>query len=119
MLSKKYRFHSRGGVRYVYQHGKTVRSPKMSLVFVKNTRGFTRMAVVVSKKVEKTAVGRNRIRRRVYEALRLNLDAIPKKTDYVFVVYSKEIMKMPFRELEKTLGELVAEAKVCYNKKNG
>ena len=62
---------------------------------------------------------RNRIRRRVYEALRLNLDYIPKKKDYIFVVYSKEVLEMDFKELEKLLGELVAEAKVCYNKKNG
>ena len=116
MLSKKYRFHSRGGVRYVYQKGKTVRKPKMSLVFCENTRGFTRMAVVVSKKVDKTAVGRNRIRRRVYEVLRKNLEFIPEKKDYVFVVFSRDVMTMPFSELEKTLGELVAEAKVCYNK---
>ena len=74
------------------------------------------MGVVVSKKVEKTAVGRNRIRRRIYEALRLNMEDIPKKTDYVFVVYSKDFLKMPFKEIEKILGELVAEAKVCYNK---
>ena len=86
MLNKKYRFHSRGGVKYVYQKGKTVRNPKMSLVFVKNTRSFTRFAVVVSKKVIKSAVGRNRIRRRVYEALRRNMEYIPKETDYVFVV---------------------------------
>ena len=116
MLNRKYRFHSRGGVRYVYQKGKTIRKPKMSLVFVENTRGFTRIGGVVSKKVEKTAVGRNRIRRRIYEALRLNMEDIPKKTDYVFVVYSKDFLKMPFKEIEKILGELVAEAKVCYNK---
>ena len=115
MLNKKYRFHSRGGVRYVYQKGKTVRKPKMSLVFVENTRGFTRFAVVVSKKVEKSAVGRNRMRRRIYEALRLNMENLPKRMDYVFVVYSKDIMKMPFKEIEGLLGELVAEAKVCYN----
>ena len=102
-------------MRYVYQKGKTIRSAKMSLVFVKNIRGFTRIAVVVSKKVEKTAVGRNRIRRRVYEALRLNMKDIPLKTDYIFVVYSKEVMTMPFSELEKTLGKLVEESKVCYN----
>ena len=119
MLSKKYRFHSRGGVKYVYQKGKTVRKPRMSLVFCDNTRGFTRVAVVVSKKVEKTAVGRNRIRRRIYEIIRLNFDLIPKKRDYVFVVYSKEVMTMGFSELEKLLGELVAESKMCYNKKNG
>ena len=119
MLNKKYRFHSRGGVRYVYQHGKTVRTQKMSLVFVENTRGFTRVAVVVSKKVEKTAVGRNRMRRRVYEAIRRNFELIPKGMDYVFVVYSKEIMRMPFGELEGMLGKLVEESKVCYNDKNG
>ena len=119
MLSKKYRFHSRGGVKYVYKHGKTVRKPRMSLVFGENTRGFTRVAVVVSKKVIKSAVGRNRIRRRVYEALRKNFDLVPKKTDYIFVVYDKKVGEMAFNELEKLLGELVAESKVCYNKKNG
>lgn len=117
MLSKKYRFHSRGGVRYVYQKGKTVRRARMSLVFVDNERGFTRIAVVVSKKVVKSAVGRNRIRRRVYEALRKNFDLIPKKRDYIFVIYSADVMKVPFGELEKDLGELVEESKVCYNKK--
>ena len=119
MLNKKYRFHSRGGVKYVYQKGKTVRKPGMSLVFCENTRGFTRVAVVVSKKVEKTAVGRNRIRRRVYEALRINFDLVPKKMDYIFVIYSSDVLKMKFMELEKLLGELVEESKVCYNKKNG
>ncbi len=115
MLNKKYRFHSRGGVRYVYQKGKTIRRSKMSLVFVKNARKFTRVAVVVSKKVEKSAVGRNRIRRRVYEALRLDFDALPKEQDYIFVVYSREVMNMSFEELRKIIRELVAEAKVCYN----
>ena len=74
---------------------------------------------MVSKKVEKTAVGRNRIRRRIYEALRLNFDKVPKAMDYVFVVYSKEIMKMNFGELEEMLVGLVEEARVCYNGGNG
>lgn len=116
MLNRKYRFHSRGGVRYVYQKGKTVRKPKASLVFAENTRGFTRVAVVVSKKVIKSAVGRNRIRRRVYEAVRKNFEYLPEKTDYIFVIFSKDILTMPLPELEKLLGELVEESKVCYNR---
>ena len=119
MLNNKYRFHSRGGVRYVYQKGKTVRRARMSLVFVKNTRGFTRVAVVVSKKVAKSAVERNRIRRRLYEVIRVNFDLVPKKLDYIFVVYSKEVLKMRFSELESLMGELVEESKICYNKTNG
>ena len=112
MLSKKYRFHSRGGVRYVYKKGKTIRCPKMSLVFLPNSKGFTRVAVVVSKKVEKSAVGRNKIRRRIYEIIRLNMEYLPKKTDYIFVVFSKAIKDMPFSELEKLLGELVQSSKM-------
>ena len=112
MLSKKYRFHSRGGVKYVYRHGRTVRTPKLSLVFVENKRKFTRFAVVVSKKVEKSAVKRNLIRRRVYEVLRLNLDKIPKERDYVFVVFSKDLGRMPFRQLEELLGKLVEDSNI-------
>ncbi len=111
MLNKKFRFHSRGGVKYVYKKGKTIRRPMMSLVFCDNTKGFTRVAVVVSKKVEKTAVGRNLIRRRVYEAIRVNWEYIPLKRDYIFVIYDKKVGKMKFAELEKILGELVAESK--------
>lgn len=118
MLNKKYRFHSRGGVRYVYQKGKTIRTAKMSLVFVPNLKKFTRVAVVVSKKVEKTAVGRNRIRRRIYEVIRKNFELVPKETDYVFVVFSRDILTMPFSELEKNLGELVEKSKVCYTNTN-
>ncbi len=88
----------------------------MSLVFVDNPKGYTRFAVIVSKKVEKTAIKRNFIRRRVYEALRRNFELIPKNKDYLFVIYSKEIGKIPFSELESILGQLVEESKVCYNK---
>lgn len=119
MLAKKYRFHSRGGVRYVYRNGKTIRRSFLSLVFCENLRGYTRIAVVVSKKVAKTAVERNRIRRRVYEALRENMEYVPKKRDYIIVVYNKKIGEMPYLDLVKLLGELVAESKVWYNRDNG
>ncbi len=112
MLNKKYRFHSRGGVKYVYKHGKTVRSPMMSLVYEDNKRGFTRVAVVVSKKVDKSAVKRNQLRRRVYEALRLNFEAIPKERDYIFVVYSNKIRKMDFNKLQEMLGGMVEQSKI-------
>lgn len=109
MLNHKYRFHSRGGVKYVYKHGRNVRGAKAALIWMPNERGFTRVAVVVSKKVEKTAVGRNKIRRRVYEAIRTNFEQMPRKTDYIFVVYSKEVMMMPWQKLEEMLWELVRQ----------
>lgn len=109
MLAKKYRFHSRGGVKYTYKHGKTIRTPKMSLIYNKNIRGYTRCAVVVSKKVDKTAVARNKIRRRVYEAIRLELSRFPEKRDYIFVVYTKEVLSMEFTELRALVNSLLSQ----------
>lgn len=107
MLSQKYRFHSRGGVRYVYQKGKTIRTPILSLIYAENTRGFQRFAVVVSKKVLKSAVGRNRIRRRVYEAIRLELPEFTAKQDCLFVIFNQSVATMPFLELRRTVHDLL------------
>lgn len=112
MLSKKYRFHSRGGVQYTYKHGKTIRTPKISLVHNNNDRGFQRFAVVVSKKVVKSAVGRNRIRRRVYEAIRLELPTFSAKRDNIFVVYSKDVSNMDFSELRHLIHSLLEQSMV-------
>ena len=112
MLSKKYRFHSRGGVRYTYQNGKSIRGSKISLVFADNSRNKQRYAVVVSKKVLKSAVGRNRIRRRVYEAVRMELTKIQKPVDCIFIVYSKEILNADFKIIQKTIRDLLKEANI-------
>ena len=112
MLSKKYRFHSRGGVRYTYQNGKTIRGSKISLVFADNSRNKQSYAVVVSKKILKSAVGRNRIRRRVYEAIRLELPKIQKPVDCIFIIYSKEILSIDFKEIQKNIRDLLKEANI-------
>ena len=107
MLSRKYRFHSRGGVNFVYRHGKSVHTTNLALICMSNQRGMRRFAVVVSKKVLKSAVGRNRIRRRVYEAIRLEDPECFSPMDGIFTVHSASFAKMPFRELQNTVHELL------------
>jgi ribonuclease P protein component len=112
MLSKRYRFHSRGGVRYTYQNGKSIRGSRISLVFAENARGKQRFAVVVSKKVLKSAVGRNRIRRRVYEAIRLEREKIQKPVDCIFNIYNREVATIEFKELRNLIRDLLKEAEI-------
>lgn len=112
MLQKKFRFHSRGGVKFVYRTGKTLRRPELSLIFCENSRHYTRFAVVVSKKVLKSAVARNRVRRRLYEAIRLNLEKIPKDRDYIFVVYSPSLQTLPFDKLSSLVRSLIEESMI-------
>lgn len=109
MLSSKYRFHSRGGVRYTYKNGQTIRAPKISLVYAKNSRSRQRFAVVVSKKVLKSAVGRNRIRRRIYEAIRTQLQEFKSPFDCIFIVYTSDIRSIPFDDLKIIVKSLLSE----------
>ena len=112
MIKKSYRFHSRGGVRYTYQNGKTIRGSRISLVFADNSRNKQRYAVVVSKKILKSAVGRNRIRRRTYEAMRAALPNIQKPVDCIFIVNSKDILDIDFKELRTLVRDLLKEADI-------
>lgn len=112
MISKRYRFHSRGGVRYTYQNGKTIRGSKISLVFADNSRNKQRYAVVVSKKILKSAVGRNRIRRRVYEAIRAELPKVEKPVDCIFIIYSKDILDIDYKEMRSLIHNLLKEANI-------
>lgn len=99
MISRLHRFHGHGSLRYVYQHGQTVRGPLCSLKYVRNERRKNwRLAVVVSKKVHKSAVRRNRIRRRLYEAVRLaavNIQAY----DMVLTVFHEQVADLPAEEV--------------------
>jgi len=61
----------------------------------------------ISKKVLKSAVGRNRIRRRVYEAIRAELPNFPHPYDCLFVIYNKSILRLPFSELRTLIHDLL------------
>ena len=99
MISRLNRFHGHGSLRYVYQHGQVVRGPLCSLKYVLNEkRKNYRLAVVVSKKVHKSAVRRNRIRRRLYESFRVQVANIP-PYDMVLTVFHEQIADMPSDEL--------------------
>lgn len=109
MINKKYRFHSRGGIKYTYKNGTTIRGTQISLVFATNSRNHQRFGVVVSKKILKSAVDRNRIRRRVYEAIRLELPNFKQNLDCLFIINNKDVLNMPFSELQGLISELLSK----------
>ena len=87
MIGRSHRFHGHNSLRFVYTHGKTVRSSLLAIRAVTNPRRKDyRCAVVVSKKVSKSAVVRNRIHRRLYERIRVHVASIPPATDMVITV---------------------------------
>ena len=111
MLSSKHRFHGYGSLRYVYKNGQTIRSHLVSIKYIDNPRRkHSRFAVVVSKKVHKKAVGRNRIRRRLYEIIRHELPDFKVNHDVVMMVFSSEVIHLPHDELKTAVCQLFQEA---------
>lgn len=111
MIPVAFRFHGHGSLRYVYANGKAVRSRVATVKSVTNKhRTKSRMAVVVSKKVLKSAVGRNRIRRRIYEYLRQQIPNFKETHDIVVIVTSPEVVTMPTEELYAQLHQLLSQS---------
>ena len=60
----------------------------------------------------KSAVGRNRIRRRLYEILRHELPNIKENSDIAVIVFSAEVFTEPAADLTQTVKQLLKEADI-------
>jgi ribonuclease P protein component len=74
-----------------------------------NKKGY-RAAVVVSKKVNKSAVIRNRIRRRIYEIIRQADPELTDCKDLVLTVFSERVADMSNDKLNASVRDLLSKA---------
>jgi ribonuclease P protein component len=111
MIPFLYRFHGHNSLRYVYKNGRAVRTQFATLKTTENShRKNTRIAVVVGKKILKSAVGRNRIRRRIYEYVRLQIPRFDKTYDIVIIVSSSEFATMSAGDLTTKIEDLFVQS---------
>lgn len=92
--------------RKVYKHGKSFANRYLVIYILKNKSDYSRIGISVSKKVGK-AITRNRVRRLIKEAYRLNIDEkIKPGYDIVFIarVSSKDTS---FKDIDKSIKNLV------------
>lgn len=113
MLQRANRFHGYNSLNDVYRNGSTVRANELSIRYkVNSKRTEYRVAVVVSKKVSKSAVVRNRIRRRVFEVVRQQNTVITKPFDIVISIHSDSIANMSAPQLNELLTAQLRRAKI-------
>lgn len=109
MISRLNRFHGYSALLPVYRRGTTVRGQLLSLKYAPRNRGSSyRAAVVVSKKVHKSAVVRNRIRRRIFELVRAGQATLP-IVDIVITVFSDQAATIPAAQLAEQVQQLLAK----------
>ena len=111
MLHATQRFHGHGSLKYLFKNGGMVRSHYFTLKYHPNSRrSNSRFAVIVSKKIHKSAVGRNRIRRRMYELLRHEQPNLSEVHDIAVIVTSGEVLAADSDKLRAALRDLMKQA---------
>jgi len=105
MIARKHRFHGLGSLRRVYANGQVVRGPILAIKYLLNDkRSNYRLAVVVSKKVHKSAVARNRMRR--HESL------ITKPYDLIITVFHEQLLELSGVELDRMIKAQLKQARI-------
>jgi ribonuclease P protein component len=114
MISRPFRFHGYNSLRRVYKTGSIQRTDLMSLRHAPSKKTNYRLAVVVSKKVSKKAVVRNRIRRRIYEAIRRlhNETGQNWSQDIVITVFDEKAATIAATKLQEVIEKLLQKADI-------
>lgn len=111
MLARTYRLIKKEDFRKTYANRKSLANPLLVLYHFKKSHQYgPRIGISVSKKVG-NAVIRNKVKRRIREAMRSYLPKITTGYDLVFVARIK-IGKASFKEIEKSVENLLIRAKM-------
>lgn len=102
MLNKKNRIGNRNVIEKLFQKGQLYKNQFLVFKYEKVASSPSQFAVAVGKKIHKKAVQRNKLRRQIHEALRVNLPAL--KTNIIALVIARPpCQKTTFQELNKSI----------------
>jgi len=104
MLPKSLRI-PRRVISDVLRKGRRHAHPHVTLVLLPNNETVSRFACIISAKAEPQAVRRNRMRRVIYETIRMHIDEIKKGLHVIFV-----LKKSAFSLQKDDLPRIVLEA---------
>lgn len=102
MLRKINRIGNRDVIEKLFKKGHSHKNHFFIFKYEETQNPFPQFAVSVSKKMEKKAVRRNRFRRQIYEAIRLNLTSLEKNLA-VLIIARPSVLESNFQELSESL----------------
>lgn len=117
MLRRKYKLKKEKDFQKVFNEGKSYYSNFIGLKLINNKLDFNRFAIIISRKVSKKAVERNKIKRRIEEIIRLNFFNFKKSFD-VIIITKKDILSLSYSEIEGNLMDLFKKAGFLKSKKD-
>jgi ribonuclease P protein component len=102
VLAKKHRLTKEKDFENVFKRGRAFSGTFIVVKIKKNESFVSRFGVIVSLKVSKKAVVRNKLRRWLGEIIRINSGSLKAGFDVV-VVAKPEIIKAPYQEVKRDL----------------
>ncbi len=110
MLAKEYRLSGKKNFEKVFKEGRLLQSEAFGLTFLKRgDEDPSRFGFVVSTKVSKMAIHRNRVKRALSEAVRFLTNKLKRGYNVVFLAKGKS-MKVPTDQMMREVGLILEKA---------
>lgn len=111
MLASEHRLKGEDTFEKIKKEGRLFQGQDFGIAVIERDKGGkSRFGFVVSKKIAKSAVHRNRIKRALREAVRRNLNHFPKGVDAV-ILAKKSIFKKTTEEVMRELEKFAKQTK--------
>jgi len=111
VLPKENRLKRKKDFEEVIKHGKGYKEGFLFLKIDKNDLNVSRFGFVVSQKISKKAVVRNKLKRQLREIVRSALPKIKKGIDVVIITISG-VENLDFKTLKKNVDRIFAKARI-------
>jgi YidC/Oxa1 family membrane protein insertase len=108
MLPKENRLKKEKEFEAVFKGGRTIRGKSVFLRYLINGTNKTRIGFIVSKKISKLSVERNKVKRRMRDIVRLRKDSLKEGLSIV-VVSLPSIKAMEYREMKEDLEKILSK----------
>ena len=109
MFPKINRIKKKKDFEIIFKNSRSFKNNLFIFKIAKNSLGLNRFGFIVSLKVSKKATVRNKIRRRLSEAIKAQTNKIKTGTDLV-VIALPEIGKKEFAEIKEAVGTSLAKS---------
>lgn len=111
MLKKENRLRKTKEIEGVFKEGKSFYDQIFTLKILKNNLEVNRLCVVISAKVSKKSVDRNKLKRRVRAIFYSKKEELKKGFDFL-ILTKKDINNQDFLMIKKSINDLFFKAKV-------
>lgn len=102
MIAKNFRL-KRNQIGYLLDKGEKSSSRLFIVKYIKNDNDFSKFCVIISRKMSAKAVGRNRLRRQIYEAIRTSGISKNRVNMDIALIPKKPIANRTFPEIKEDL----------------